>query len=445
MQNGRKRDLVRIADTVLVPLLAKVNSPICRNADNDASLLEAFTGIVRKQNERLRSEIALPQGHGQQPRLRPNMRLRELFDDWKRKRGPRPQTVAEAGKSVDDLIDYLGDLPVALIDSDMLYNYRDAAALLPRSMPRRDQKLRFTERVAKHKGGTSARVSPTTLKKRIGAIQALLTFAEGERWVKGNAGRGIRVEGYVKGRSPRRSFRDGELRALFQSRLFLEPERWVRCRSSVSDRTLYWLFLLGLTSGARIEEVGQAKLTDVRCDDGIYFIEIDDLDDKSVKTEESRRIVPLHSIVIRLGFIRYCDELRQAGTTNLFPDLLPNRFEKRTKEASRRANRYIGVVVSDDPRLVFHSLRHTFKDLGRDALLPDYILDQICGHTPLTVGGRYGEGARLKTVKEALDRIDFSAVDWPRLVAAKHLIDNLLSGSDRRQINPALRQSHPGA
>ncbi len=417
VQGGRAADLERIADGALEPILAPADPPVVRTPENVSVVLAAFTAAVRTQNERLRAEIAFPSAQGKRPRLRPQLRLRELFEEWRRRRNPRPQTIDEARNAMEDLIDYIGDVPVSLIDSDMLYNYRDAAALLPSSMPRRDHKLRFTERVAKHRDSSSPRVRPTTLKKRISCIQALLTFAEGERWVQGNVGRNIKVDGYTKGKSDRRSFRDGELKTLFESRLFLERGSWSKCRSTISDRTLFWLFVLGLTSGARIEEVGQARLQDVREDGGIHFIEIDDGDGRNVKTDESRRLLPLHDIVLRLRFIDYCGEMREAGEVNLFPDLLSNRYGKRTKEASRRANRYIGSIVSDDPRLVFHSLRHTFKDLGKDVLLPDYILDQICGHAPLSVGGRYGMGARLRTIKEALDRIRFEAVDWDRLTS----------------------------
>jgi integrase len=54
--------------------------------------------------------------------------------------------------------------------------------------------------------------------------------------------------------------------------------------------TLYWLFLLGLTTGARLGEVGQAMIADVKADGAITYIDIDDYaaeasgDGKSIKT-----------------------------------------------------------------------------------------------------------------------------------------------------------------
>ena len=46
------------------------------------------------------------------------------------------------------------------------------------------------------------------------------------------------------------------------------------------------------------------------------------------------------------------------------------------------------------------------------------MLDQLCGHVPATVGGRYGEGADLQALKRSLDRLRFDSVDWTRLRSA---------------------------
>ena len=134
--------------------------------------------------------------------------------------------------------------------------------------------------------------------------------------------------------------------------------------------TLYWRFLLGLTTGARLEEIGQAMIADVKTADANTSSDIDDYaatddKDKSIKTGTSRRDVPIHSNLLRLGFDSYLKALIAVGHTRLFPDVISNQFGKRTEEASRIANRIIDRCVSKDARLVFHSFRHGFKDLAR--------------------------------------------------------------------------------
>ncbi|WP_235529883.1 site-specific integrase [Sphingomonas sp. Leaf242] len=359
-----------------------------------------------------------------QSRLKPEMRLLELFEAWKEDTAPKAQTAHEYERAALDFIDFVGDIPVSEIVKNDLLNYRDEALKLPKSMPRKDRELPFTERVAKHASVTDGRVSAPTLKKRVGGIQALLSHAAEQRWIKSNEGRDVAISGYSKSIRKRRPFEEDELKQLLSSTLFLAPASW-RMKNHVSDLTLYWLFLIALTTGARLEEVGQAALADVRISGSVTYIDIDDYtlepghdDAKAIKTEGSRRLAPIHDRLVDLGFNTYRVALAKLGHTRLFPDLTLNQFEKRTKEASRAANRYIDAHVSRDERLTFHSLRHGFKDFALEAGITERIVDQICGHAPTSVGGKYGNGVRLPVLYATLHRIDWTFIDWTALTAA---------------------------
>jgi integrase len=77
--------------------------------------------------------------------------------------------------------------------------------------------------------------------------------------------------------------------------------------------------LLGLWTGCRLEELGQALVVDVQAADGVHYLNISDLGEgKSVKTAGSRRPVPMHPELIRLGFLRYIEERRKQGDARLF-------------------------------------------------------------------------------------------------------------------------------
>jgi integrase len=424
---------MKFAEAALEPLFASADPPVVRTEGNEKTLIDAFNARVADDNAKLHADAERPRLPGAVPRLRPDLRFRELLKKWEGAQKPQPQSLHEASVAVEDLIDFLGDVPVMSVTGDMIYDYRDEAKELPRSMPRADRALPFRERVVKHRGTEGARVSAATLKKRIGAIQTLIGFAYKERWVSQNVATQIHISGYSRLASVRRSFRNDELQSLFGSDLFVKPSSWFETKSKVSDLTLFWLFLLGLTSGARLEEVGQAHLADVKEDDGVVFIDIEDriieqtglsadAPLKSLKNEGSRRVVPIHPRLLALGFEGYCEDLRKLGQTMLFPDLKANQFGKHTKEASRRANRVINKHASSDSRLVFHSLRHKFKDEGRAARVQDSVLDQICGHAPATVGARYGEGVDLRSLQENLSLLRFDAVNW---VAIKKAIANV--------------------
>ena len=125
------------------------------------------------------------------------MRLKQLFREWQDGNKPRPQTALEYEAAVNDFIDFAGDIAVSTIDPDLLYDYRDEASKLPASMPRADRILAFRARVAKY-ATTKPKCAPPTLKKRIGALQALLTYAFQQRWTATNVGADIMIVGYTK-------------------------------------------------------------------------------------------------------------------------------------------------------------------------------------------------------------------------------------------------------
>lgn len=389
---------------------------LVRSTENDLLIMDAVTDAVEREQAELRKLLKSPLRHAA-TRLRPEMLLSELFEAWKTKTPtPGAQGVHEAWTTVVDFIDFAGDIPVSRITGDHLYNFRDAVASLPKAMPKPDRDLSFTSRLAKYADDDGQKVAPASVKRRVGHLQALLTHAFNQRWIEANTGAGIRIEGYSKKTCAKRPFLDDELGRLFASDLFVKPERWSSTRNTVSDRTLAWLFLLGLTNGARIEEIGQTELANVNTDGGVRYLDLGV--DARVKNETSRRMIPLHNLILKLGFDDYVAALREAGETRLFPELKPNKFDKLCQAASRVANRVIDRVVGDDPRVSFHSLRHNFKDLARDTTIEKYIMDQIMGHAGVTAGDRYGVGARLKTLARELDRVTFEMVDWDPIIHA---------------------------
>ena len=66
-----------------------------------------------------------------------------------------------------------------------------------------------------------------------------------------------------------------------------------------------------------------------------------------------------------------------------------------------------------DPGLVFHSFRHAFKRFSRDAEINTKIHDLLTGHSSGTVGSTYGQGASIKTLKAAIEKIRFAELMPP--------------------------------
>jgi integrase len=114
------------------------------------------------------------------------------------------------------------------------------------------------------------------------------------------------------------------------------------------------------------------------------------IDDKSVKTEGSARVVPIHSELIRLGFFDYRGELKTLGETRLFPTAERDQ-RGHFGEASRFFGRYfVRIGVKVDRSTNFHSFRHGVADAFRRAGYLDEQFAMLLGHTEGTTTGRYG-------------------------------------------------------
>ena len=79
----------------------------------------------------------------------------------------------------------------------------------------------------------------------------------------------------------------------------------------------HWSPILGLYTGARVNELGQLRVGDVEEIDGIWGMHIR----HQVKNKSSRRFLPLHPAVLKLGFLDYIDDVRKAGFDLVFPGL----------------------------------------------------------------------------------------------------------------------------
>lgn len=73
----------------------------------------------------------------------------------------------------------------------------------------------------------------------------------------------------------------------------------------------YWGALLLLYTGARLNEIASLTVDDVIEKDGIWYFDINDEEEqKSLKTDAAKRIVPVHSDLIELGFLDFLQKAK---------------------------------------------------------------------------------------------------------------------------------------
>ena len=240
----------------------------------------------------------------------------------------------------------------------------------------------------------------------------------------------------------RRAFTQKELQKIFGSDYY---------RDGAYNRSYqYWVIHLAAFTGARVNELSQLTTDDVRQDDeGLWYFKITAAEDEgqSLKTEESRRIIPVHQKLLDLGFIDYVKTKKgeaKDGPVNLF-DLNKAQADGYGKAASQWFNtkylrHYLGII---DPDVVFHSFRHRFISSLAQAILdasgmseetavkeriPEaLILRRLAGHSvahSLTSGrgqfdihtDTYTGAFSIKSMKRVIDRLDYPGVVFHQYV-----------------------------
>ena len=98
----------------------------------------------------------------------------------------------------------------------------------------------------------------------------------------------------------RRVFSKEELKVIFSEKMFTEKI----CYKNEYSR--FWLPILSLYTGERINEVAQLRACDFKKENYIYYINIIESEYTSVKTKSSIRKIPLHPDLVKIGFVKYC-------------------------------------------------------------------------------------------------------------------------------------------
>jgi integrase len=257
-------------------------------------------------------------------------------------------------------------------------------------------------------------LSGKTIAKEHGAVRALLAIAEHEEWISSNPASGILLP-EVKSKKVR-SYTPEECKKIFSSPVFCEGARPTGCKGDAA----YWMPLLLLFTGARREEISQITTDRVRTMEGVHYLAIDPIDDEGrLKTDESKRAIPIHDELLRLGFINFVEQQRNAGSKQLFRELKPNKRGQYGAKWGDWWGRYVRGTVGITDELISpaHSFRHLFiTECRRLSFREDYeraLVGHIKGSKKDAHDG-YGEHL-VPSLAAELNRIDFRKLDLSHL------------------------------
>lgn len=295
--------------------------------------------------------------------------------------------------------DLMGDPELGEIELETIDQYASRLAQLPSDIylaKRRfgTDSLDDLIRIAEREGLELKREA--TIKGHIGRLSEILAFGERKHMLRFNPAsdykRGDGRFNAPRAQDERHAFTSQELSLIF-------AQDWFATGAGSFNRTgwttwrphYYWLPLLGLFTGGRINELCQLYLSDIhQTEGGAWYLDFNlmgpdkvDESDKSLKTINALRVVPLHDRLVQLGLPEYLQALRKAGYTRLFPELKRDAVKGYGKPASSWFNeRFLGrtLGIERNGMKTFHSFRHTFLTATERLGTPERVMAQIAGH-----------------------------------------------------------------
>ncbi len=248
-----------------------------------------------------------------------------------------------------------------------------------------------------------APMSVANVNEYMNKFSTLLNWACREEWVSRNVANGLRLAVPTSTAEKRKPFSAAQLKVIFDAPLYRgcrdDENGYALSGLNLPRRSRFWIPLIGLYSGARLNEICQLHTADLRQIDGVWCFDFhaNPAAGKRLKTSASRRIVPIHPMLIRLGILAYLRNLYKAGDQRLFPEIVIDAFGLHSGRVSRWFSRFLTTCGAAADGICYHSFRHSFRDALREAGVERDVALRLGGWTEsgnasISVGDSYGVG-----------------------------------------------------
>ncbi|MCB1462648.1 MAG: site-specific integrase [Nitratireductor sp.] len=249
-------------------------------------------------------------------------------------------------------------------------------------------------------------ISYRTANKYLGHIRRLMQWAVDEELVDKNRAENLRHKrpSGTRDEDAKLPFNSAELLLIFHSKKFLT---WAEER-----RADFWVPIIALHHGMRLEEIVQLRVGDLSEQDGVKFFRVHAEDGNHLKNANAPRKVPIHPAMWDFGLTTLLRVASRAPDTRLFSDIKRASTGKYGTNYSKRFSSYLKQVGAKHDRNSFHSLRHTWRDACRECGVADPYAIAIGGWSAGEgTHAKYGSGYGLETLDREMRKVAFPKID----------------------------------
>jgi integrase len=316
------------------------------------------------------------------------------------RRAWRPKTRMDHLQVQRVLLDFLGDKPVGEVTKDDLRNFYAMIRQAPVTRSPQYKGMTIPQLVEATRGRDIPRLAAKSINGRyLSVLKSFFNHAERADWCVKSPAVVLEPMKVVPTGSKDKGYGPEQLQTIFGG---------LRAAAEKSDRLgYYYLALLALHSGARLDEVAGLRCVDVRETDGHWCMHFDTEGGRALKNSASARIVPIHSRVIELGFLDYLRaQTGERLVGNLYADNAGKFGQPVTQFFAAHLTK-VGVKKSRNQN--FHSLRHTWRTAMDRAGVSEAHMDELGGWSARGSQGRktYTADNRIPLKAELIERLRF--------------------------------------
>ena len=323
------------------------------------------------------------------PRQPAAVTVRELAEQYLELKREEGEAHKLGAKSIDKKAENLAlvreilgdDTLVRDINWDACRRFLSLLAEVPSNRTKIYKGVSLQDAIARAKSDGRPGLAAITQGQYLGALKDLLDLAVNKELIRTNYARDLRplkVDDRAADEK-RMPFEVAQLIAFFKSDYYRSCVNEAGAPYRRADKSWrFWFPLLSLFSGMRPKEIFQMHVQDLRrTEKGTWYFDIvatSDEDDeqaphlkKTTKTKASRRQIPVHPELQRLGFLEFVEDQRKASDDPLLfrgitrgPYRDPAHYPLRDFRDS-----FLPQAIDLKPRQTAYSFRHTWRDAAR--------------------------------------------------------------------------------
>lgn len=310
------------------------------------------------------------------------------------------------------MIDILGDIDVLSINGDTSQKYAVILSKLPSNMKKREYKGKTIDEIVKMVKSDEPTLSAKTRKKSLESVSSLMEWAVEKDYLRKNYFKKLAPEDRRKSDEMRKPYDIEDLKRLLASPIYTS-------QIPVNEPETFFIPLVALYTGMRINEICQLYCEDIKSSDGVDYIDNVETKDKRVKTEAGERRIPIHPVLKRVGFLDYVREQRAKGKERLWNNLSKDSLGFYSASYGKKYGRYNRKYITQDKLKTFHSFRHTFANELKQQGVNIKVREELMGHEDTSMSsGLYAEVYNLPVLEQAIMKLkykglSFDGIKWP--------------------------------